>query len=80
MKDYASCPESVRGGLERYIEDKIEPGGFLVKVLENDLFGAMGAADFHNRMILFDIVSWIYNNAPATCWGSKDQIIAWLKE
>ena len=77
---YLECPESVRGGLKRYIENKIEPGSFLFAVLSNDLFGAMGKADLGNRMNLFNIVNWIYNNAPCSCHGSKDIVVNWLNE
>ena len=75
---YISCPEHVKGGLKRYIEDKVEPGSFLVAVLSNDLFGAFGQADMHNRYNMFGIVSWIYNNAPNNCHGSREIVDAWL--
>lgn len=76
--NYESCPEHVRGGLKRYIEDCVEPGSFLVAVLSNDLFGAFGKADIKNRYDMFEIVSWIYNNAPNNCHGSRDIVRAWL--
>lgn len=47
-------------------------------VLSNDLKEACGRADSFNRRILFEIVVWLYNNAPITCWGSPEKVDAWL--
>ena len=77
--NYTGLPESVRGCLKRYIEDKIQPGGFVTAVLSNDLFGAFGAADHINRPLVGDIVAWIYNNAPMGCWGSRKRVREWLQ-
>lgn len=78
--NYEGCPESVQGPLERYIEDRIPTGGFLMAVLSNDLRGSLSRADLHNRNNIFQIVSWLYNNAPSDCWGSADKVSAWLTE
>jgi len=40
MFDYDLLPEHIRGGMKLYLEDHVEPGGFLRAVLENDLVGA----------------------------------------
>jgi hypothetical protein len=72
-------PPLIMAGLDRYIEGHIETGGFLRAVLENDLKEAFIRADLHSRAALFDIVSYLYNYAPMTCWGSEDQVANWLK-
>ena len=51
-----------------------ECGGFLMAVLENSLFDAMGRADTSSRENLFEIVSWIYNTLPMCCYGSKMKV------
>ena len=48
-------------------------------VLENDLTEAIGRADEENILILKDIVGYIFNELPMTCWGSKEKVKAWLK-
>ncbi len=78
MPDYNKLPEPLQGGLQRYIENRIEPGGFLRAVLENDLAGAFGRADILNRARMFEIVSWLYNEAPSICWGSREAVKRWL--
>ena len=70
----------VKESLERYVDDHIEPGGFLRAVLENDLRESFGRADEGNRLELFNIVMYIYSELPAICWGSKKKVDGWLKD
>lgn len=64
--------------LKAYVEQKRPTGGFLYAVLSNDLFRACEKADDINRHILFDITSYIYNNLPTACHGSKEKVDKWL--
>lgn len=64
--------------LMRYVNDKIPPGSFLRAVLENNLKDAMGRADMTNRRRVFEYVEWLYNKAPGVCWGSPENVEAWL--
>jgi len=65
--------------LQDYVENKTDPGGFLMAVLRNDLRSACEVADDINRYKLFDYVSYIYNKLPSDCWGSKEAVDAWLE-
>jgi len=78
--NYNGLPEGLKGGLQRYIEHGIEPGSFLQAVLRNDLMGSFAQADIHNRYLLFDIVRWLYNEAPSQCWGSSEKVKAWIEK
>ena len=78
--NYESLPEGLQDSMMRYIEHGIRPGSFLEAVLTNDLFGALGKADSINRHLLFDICQWIYNEAPYSCWGSKERVDAWIAQ
>ena len=73
-----NIPELTLGGLDRYVNNKIAPGGFLTAVLCNDLFGAFAKADNWNQAAMFDICRYIYNDLPSVCWGSKEKMEAWL--
>ena len=73
-------PAHTKAELDRYVNRKILPGGFLIAVLSNDLFGAVGRGDSENLAALPDIVRYVYNRMPADSWGSKDQIYRFLKE
>jgi hypothetical protein len=64
--------------MQRYIEQRIEPGGFLLAVLRNDFRYAVERADVHNAPRLLSIVRWLYNHAPAPCWGSAEKVGQWL--
>lgn len=63
--------------LLRYVEHGIEPGSFLKAVLCNDLTDACGRADVYNRRKLFEYIEWLYNEAPAECWGSEEKVLNW---
>ena len=69
---------STMQGIQGYINDHIDPGGFLSAVLSNDLRESFGRADSQNREDLFEIVCWLWNHAPVDCWGSAERVAAWL--
>jgi hypothetical protein len=73
-------PAHTKAALDRYVEHKILPGGFLMAVLSNDLFEAVGRADSENIVALPDIVQYIYCQMPADCWGSKEQIYKFVED
>jgi hypothetical protein len=79
MMDFSKVPNAnLTEGLRLYFEHHRPTGGFLTAVLENDLRAACERADMTNRRMLFDIVSWLYNEAPAQAWGSKERVERWL--
>ena len=71
--------EDIIDSLERYIQHGIPTGGFLEAVISNNLQDACRRADEQNRYRLFDIVAWLYNEAPIECWGSPEAYIAWIE-
>jgi hypothetical protein len=64
--------------LRRYADNHIPTGGFLQAVLENNLSEACARADSNNRTLLFEIVSYCYNELPGGCWGSPERVQLWL--
>lgn len=72
-------PEYTKENIDQYALHRIPTGDFLYAVLTNDLFGAMGRADDKNREAIFAICTYIYNNIPSNCWGSKEKVELWLK-
>jgi len=77
----AGVPEHLRGGLVRYLVDRILPGGFLQAVLVVDVpqaiaryaGGNLAAAAYtigavHGFLLLF---------APEASWGSVEKVTAW---
>ena len=73
MFNYAAFPnQNMVAGLQRYFEHGIEPGSFMTAVLCNDLKEACGRADDINRHMLFEIVKWLWNEAPSGTWGSPE--------
>ena len=72
-------PAHTKAALDRYVNHKILPGGFLMKVLSNDLFGAVAQADSENAAALPEIVKYIYNQLPANAWGSQDLVYKFVE-
>lgn len=71
-------PPHMHQGLKLYLEQGIQPGGFLLAVLSNDLMDACLRADHINRHCLPDYIDFLMENAPAECWGSKKKVDAWI--
>lgn len=71
-------PQHLKESFDRYVNHGIPCGDFLMAVLENNLMGAFGRADDFNRVILFDICEYVYNEMPAGCHGSKEDVKHWL--
>ena len=72
-------PRHTQYGLDSYVKDRQYPGSFLRALLENNLKNAVGYADDQNKENLVDIVIYCYNNIPSICWGSKEEVEAWLE-
>jgi hypothetical protein len=77
--NYNDCPPHAKEAMINYLEHKWEPGGYLSAVLENDLFGAYAHADLKSLKEMDALILWVYNFAPASCWGKKGSIAGWLK-
>ena len=76
--DYSGLPAHMQDAMRMYIEDGIEPGGFLSAVLENNLMRAFGRADSINAAHIKDYCAFLYNDVPGNCHGSPDIVTAWI--
>ena len=77
MTEYQMIPPAVMRSMKGHVELGSPTGSFVQAVLENNLKEAIGRADEHSYAALRQIVSWMYNEAPSTCWGSCEKVIAW---
>ena len=77
--NYELIPEHCRESVRAYIEERHPIGGFLTAVFSNDLVLAHGTADSTNLAALHDYCNFLYNEAPSSCWGSKDKVFDWLQ-
>lgn len=73
-------PATTLRALDLYVNEHIQPGGFLYAVLTNDLFGAISRADTANGAAIRDICLYIYNELPSDCWGSRDVVDRYLAQ
>jgi len=61
---YRFLPVTHVKSLERFLEHGIHPGDFMVRVLENNLVGAVAHADETSKQHLCDLVMFISNHLP----------------
>lgn len=71
-------PARMMCGLQRYFDQGVPPGDFLMAVLENNLMEATGRADDENLANLPAYAAYLYNDAPAAAHGSPEKVRAWL--
>ena len=70
--------DTVRGALDRYVQQGIPTGSFLRAVLANNLMEAFERADDQNVRNLFHICAYVYNELPMACRGSEKVVDAWI--
>lgn len=75
-----ACPPVIARAFREYRDNHYEPGGFVMRVLENDLKGALGSADHANLALLPHIVAYAMECLPGTAWGSPEAVEGWLHE
>ena len=68
---------AVLAAITRWVENGTPTGGFVRACLENNLSEAVIAADDENLKALPQIVLYLYNDVPWSCWGSPDKCAAW---
>lgn len=73
-----ALPSHMHDGMMRYIEYGIEPGGFAMAVLANDLGMAVGRADSTNGHFLKQWALFCYNDIPMDSKGSYEKVNAWI--
>ena len=78
--EWRHIPKNLRGGIRRYVDFGIPPGGFLTAVISNDLRECFHTGTEKSLAALENIVAWFYLYAPAGCWGSPEAMRRWLSE
>lgn len=72
-------PDYMHEGLVRFIVLGVRPGDFLSAYLCGDLFGALRRADDTNRKLFESYALFLFNYAPANCYGSPVLVADWCK-
>ena len=76
--EYSVIPDYMQESLREYVNTGRLSGDFLRAVLTNNLYDAVGRADANNRPLIPVYVRWLYNRAPGVCFGSIDEVRAWV--
>lgn len=77
--DWSLIPPHMHEGLHRYIDEGIEPGGFMTAVLANDLSRAALCADSANKYKLADYIIFVHNYLPIGSYGSYEKVVLWMR-
>ena len=80
VTDPSNIPAQMMAALNAYIETGRPVGQFLQAVISNNLKDAVGRADDTNIALIPAYVIYLYNEAPAFCWGSPERYEEWLKK
>lgn len=78
--EYKNIPGQTLDDLAYYLEKGTPPGGFLTKVLENDLMKAMEKADLDNKRALPALARLLFNHVPGGAYGSPAKVNQWILE
>jgi len=79
--DYDKVPvEYMRDTVRMYIEKGYNGGSFLTSLFSNDLTKTYMLADEENGAAIKQWVLFLFNTAPAGCWGSKEHVKDWIKD
>lgn len=70
-------PDHMIEGLVFYIVYGRPTGGFLTSLLKGDLFLTFSVADCINRKCIENYIKFLYNCAPANCFGSEENVKYW---
>ena len=75
-------PSHTKEALDSYFLKGYEPGGFLMSILTNNLYGAVTSADVANRHAIWEIVKWLTTDpiVPIHSWGTKEHVSNWLDD
>ena len=70
--------QDMKKSLDRYVDNKLKPGGFLTAVLENDLVGSLSRADVDNLRDIKDIVIEARHDTPKPEFSSMHEMLAYV--
>jgi|APSaa5957512493_1039668.scaffolds.fasta_scaffold205631_2 hypothetical protein len=77
--NYDKVPvDYMRDGVRMYIEEGFMSGHFLTALFSNDLVGVYSRGDKDNTEAMKKWVTFLFNYAPASCWGSKQRVEDWI--
>lgn len=73
-----ALPELLAHNLKAYVQHGHHPGGFLARVLANDVLGAVSLADSESKAALGEICAVITSKLPGNCYGTPERVQAWV--
>ena len=75
-----TIPDHTASAMEAYVNHGQPPGSFLTEVFSNRLVHAFARADKDNTEAMVAIAAWVWKEAPAVCWGSRERVDKWIAQ
>jgi hypothetical protein len=75
--EYGDAPVKVLAAINRWVGYRDYPGGFVSRLLCNDLIGTVRSADEASLAALPILLRYLHNEVPTQCYGSEDKVTAW---
>lgn len=77
-KQYSFSPQAIHE-LQQYVNERIMPQMELLRCLiRNKIPAAFEASSQEERLLLFEILNYMYDEMPPECWGSKQAVHEWI--
>jgi len=80
MTNYSNLPPHMQDTARRYVERGVPGGSFFTSLVENNLVMSFSKADAVNLAYMEKWCTWLYWEAPSTCWGSLEKSQAWVRQ
>lgn len=75
----AQVPERIKRVIDDYVLLGHRPGDCMMAILANDLRAAYSRADVEHVAAMPAIMLYLRSSIPAACWGSYDEVNAWIR-
>lgn len=76
-KDWKLVPHHLHLSLRLWVDEGVQPEGFLLYVISNDLKNTALYQDSPSTDGIVGLVRFLQNNCPAPCWGNLDNVKTW---
>ena len=78
--DYSLISEDMQDSVRKWLEDGLLVGDFLKAALQNKFVQAYNFAPDAQKEHIQNWCWWLWNVAPARCWGSEENVTEWARK
>jgi hypothetical protein len=82
LKNYRNnkmIPKGIQDSLNDWLVHGNLQGAFIMAILENNLSRTINLSDDSNIGSIKEIINFVWNNFPASSWGSSESVKEWAR-